>query len=500
MRPFLLCGLAALLLLPQAQAAINGDHPYEATLGYQDGVGADSGSFTVLSGALDAQLPDVRGPYGFFQADAARLTGLTRVCFQATCYTSAGGQLSIVVAQGGAFGIRFPQPTSSEAHAEHALGVLVDFGGKRDLNSFDLGKTLMAPSIGARFAFTRMPAIPATSGTPDVLGAHPDAGGLVALDGKTRIQVLDGTEVKKTFPAGKQDPIAFQGQPALGELHPGLMVLPFEAGATAHLAPAAQGAADAGLDIGRLTNLTGDLNQASKTGTSGQSATLDLGPLKPLLSHLLNGAVLKLPTQGGDGNPIRQVGLVRFDTLDARSDGSVVAVSGAGPVQVQDGEVVDAKPLVGFAIFQMPWWSYLLWAAAIGLFITRIVTKPTAANPAFDRNRWVGLVCTILLFLLFLWLWDLEVKAVWGTSLLSGGGSSGEAFLVLAGLELAPMFAVLFAVVAPLRIILRNGVMVSRGGRMMGLPAAFAYPIGFILGAPLLLAYLNVALKAASGT
>jgi hypothetical protein len=487
------------VLAAPAQAAINGDHPYEATLAYQAGLGGEGGKFTLLSGALDATMPEVKGPYGFFQSDEARLTGLTRVCFQSTCYTSASGQLTVLVATGGSFGVLFPKATSSEAHAEHVLGILVDFGGKRDLNSFSLGKALMAPAVEGRFAFTELPNIPATTGVPDATSSHPNAGGLVALDDKTRIQVLDGTLVKTTFPAGKQDPIAFQGQPALNELHPGLMVLPFEAGSTAHLAPASQEAADTGLDLERIAGLGNNLNQASKAGASGQAPNLDLGPLAPLLSHLLNGALLTLPTKASTGNPATQVGLVRFDTMDASSDGSSVELAGKGPLQVQDGQVVNAQPLVGFAVFQMPWWSYVLWGIAIALFVARLIVKPPKDHPVLDRHRWVGLVCSLLLFLLFFWLWDMEVKAVWGVSLLSGG-VSGEAFMVVAALELAPMFAVLFAVVAPLRIILRNGVLLARGGRFMGLPGAFAYPLGFIFGAPLLLAYLNLALKTVAGT
>jgi hypothetical protein len=265
------------------------------------------------------------------------------------------------------------------------------------------------------------------------------------------------------------------------------------------MAPARQDAADVGLDLQRIAGLGNNLNQASKVGGSADAPSLSLGPLEPLLSHLLNGAVLTLPTKTSAGNPVRQLGFVRFDTLDASSDGSAVALAGSGPLQVQDGQVVDAKPLVGFAIFQMPWWSYLLWIAAIGLFVARLVTKPPKDHPVFDRYRWVGLVCSVLLFLLFFWLWDLEVRAVWGISLLTGN-ASGESFMVLAALELAPMFAVLFAVVAPIRMILKNGVLLARGGRFMGLPGAFAYPLGFIFGAPLLLAYLNVGLKAVAGT
>lgn len=501
-RTVLLGALAVLLAVP-AQAALNGNHPYEATLPYQAGLNPPAGSpFTLLSGALDAELVGVRGPFGFFQSgEEARLTGLTQVCFQAKCpHKSPGGQLSIVVAAGGSFGVRFPQPVDATARADHALGIVADFAGKRDLNSLALGKTLLAPAVGGSFTFTQLPAIPTTA-SPDAISDRPTAGGLVALDGKTTVKVLDGTTVVATFPAGKQDPIAFQGTPALGALRPGLMVLPFEKGSTAHLSRAGQAAADAGLDLSRVTAMSGQLANASKSGGSGGTPKLDFGPFQPLLSRVLNGALLGFSpgANASATNVVRQLSLVRFGTLDAESDGAQVALSGAGPLQVQDGRVVAAPSLVGFAVFQMPWWSYVLWVAAIGVFVARLVVKPPKDDPKLDRYRWVGTLCTALLFLLFLWLWDLEVRAVWGVSLLSGG-VSGEAFLAVAALELLPLLMVLFAVVTPIRIILRNGTLLLRRGRLMGLPAAFAYPIGFLLGAPLLLAYLNLALKAAAGT
>ncbi|HEX2066054.1 MAG TPA: hypothetical protein VHI93_04495 [Candidatus Thermoplasmatota archaeon] len=488
-----LLGAVALLLAPQAQAALNGDHPYEAALPYQPGLGADAGPFTLLSGSLEAKLSNVAGPYGFFQSGGTRLAGLTRVCFQATCYSSPSGQLALVVADGGSFGLRFPKPSSAEAQADHALALLVDFMGKQELSTFSLGKTLLAPAVEGRVAFTRLPTIPATAAAPNAAGTTPDAGGLVGLDDATRIQVLDGTQVK--LGPGAKVPVSFQGQPALGEVRAGLLALPFEAGSTARLRPADPEAAATGLDLDRLEGLFAKL---AGPGAGGPAFSLEaFRPVASLLPGMLNGALVTLPAREG-GNPAKQFGLVRFGLLDASSDGGGVAVSGAGPVQVKDGEVAHAAPLVGFALLQMPWWSYLLWAAALGLLVARVVVKPPKEHP-LDRYRWVGLACTGLLFLLFFWLWDQEVQAVWGVSLLEGG-VSGEALLLLAALELGPMFAVLFAVVAPIRVILRSGVLLAGQGRFMGLPGAFAYPFGYVLGAPLLLAYLNVGLRAAAGT
>jgi len=493
-----LLGVALLVLALPAQAALNGDHDFAATLPYQNGLAESSGNFTLLSGAMDAKLGNEQGPYGFFQAQDARIEGLSRVCFQTTCYTSDTDSLQLEVNSGGSFGLQFPTATSATAHADHVLALLVDFNSNKDLNTFKIGKTLMAPAVAGHLDFAALPAIPRTTGIP-VATPNGNAGGFVALDDQTQVTIYDAATVLKVLPAGKQDPVAFQGHPKVPSVQAGLMVLPFESGSTMHLAPASQDAADTGLDLERIAGLGQNLNQASRAGAKADTPDLSIGPLEPLVPRLLNGALLRLPTKGQDGvNPISQFGYVRFASLDATSKDGAVALAGPTPLEVQDGHIVDAAPLVGFAIFEMPWWSYLLWAIGLFLFVARLIVKPTKEHH-LDRFRWIGLVCSILLFLLFFFLWDLEMKAVWGISLLSGG-APGASLAVVAGLELVPMFAVLFAVVAPIRLILKNASLLLHQGRFMGLPGAFAYPFGYIFGAPLLLAFLNVYLKMAAGT
>jgi hypothetical protein len=491
-------------LAPAAQAALNGSMPYQASLPYQPGLGKDTGNFTLLSGALTATLPDVKGPYGLFNATAARVTGLTRVCTgnllpgQPLCLTSAGGGLSITVSAGGSFGIRFPKATSSTVKADHVLGLLVDFEGKTDLNSFGLARTLVAPAINGELAFTTLPDLPATTGVPDT---DRDAGGMVALDAKTTLRILDAGVEQRTV-SGKQDPVLFQGHPAIAPVQAGIFVLPFEDGSTANLKPATAAAAERGLDLTRITGLGNDLNSASKSGSAGAPSSvprLDLGVLQPLVARILDGALLRLPTQATSGSSaFKQLALVRFDEFSVQGGASAAQVTGRGPLQVQGGQVRGAQALVGFAYFEMPWWSYLLWGLALAAFITRLVLNAPKGHPRWDRLRWVGWVANPLLFLLFLFLWDIEVHRVLGVSLLSGG-VPGEAMLGLLAFEMGPLLFVFFAVVTPLRILFSNGARLAGQGRFIGVPTALAYVLGYFLGATLLLAYLNYALQAAAG-
>ena len=49
---------------------------------------------------------------------------------------------------------------------------------------------------------------------------------------------------------------------------------------------------------------------------------------------------------------------------------------------------------------------------------------------------------------------------------------------------------------APLRMIMRNGLLLGRQGTFMGLGTGIAYLIGYAIGATLLLAYVELILQA----
>jgi hypothetical protein len=184
--------------------------------------------------------------------------------------------------------------------------------------------------------------------------------------------------------------------------------------------------------------------------------------------------------------------------LDAAGGASVTA-SGQGPLRIQDGRVQNAPALIGFALFQLPWWSYLLWVLAIGAFVTRIVLgeKAPKKNERWDRLRWIGWVVGPIAFLLFFLLWDNEVRTVWGVSLLSN--VSGAGFVAILLLEIMPMSLVFFAVVTPLRILIKSGLRLGKQGTFMGLAGPTATLLGFLLGATLMLSYVDLALRQIGG-
>src|SRR5205085_10597168 len=132
----------------------------------------------------------------------------------------------------------------------------------------------------------------------------------------------------------------------------------------------------------------------------------------------------------------------RVTTLQVRgTSANALAWSGTATLDVHGGHVAGAKKLYGFALFKLPWWSWILWILGIGLWVTRLALKPEKHHPTWDRFRWIGWIVSPLAYLLVLFLWDIEVKAVLGLSLLTGH-ASGQMLLIVGAFELATFFGI----------------------------------------------------------
>ena len=489
-----LLGLLLATLAPQAQAAINQPRAFEDAFPYMEGLG--SGAMTVVSGELEATTRTTVSSYGFFDSRGATVSGLSTVChgggLLAQCHDD--GPYSLVVAPaggngGGSFALCFPGASAGDLEAGHALALFVDFAQDDDLNTFGVDKSLVAPSVNGRFHFTSLPTVPA--GTV----ACSQAGGLAALDDVTVIQLRNAGGSITTL-TGKDARFAFAGQPKVTDVAADFFIVPFNGGATASFSRAAQEDARAGLDLGRVQDLIHKLDAAHAGSTVDRSGAETGGDnTQELLAGLLNGALLGLPETPAEGEQFSLDGsrFVRFSSLEVTGIGGALDWDGRAYLDVEDGQVAGARNLVGVWLVQLPWWSYLLWAAAITLAIIRLVTKPDKNNPRWDRLRWVGWVATPLAWIIVFFLWDLEVRNVLGASLLHG--SSGQFQLIVGLLQLGLLgLAVGFAAAGPLRVIGRNSFLLAHQGTFMGISGGVAAILGFLFGAPYLRAYLGLIL------
>ncbi len=501
MRPWAFAAalFGALILAPTGQAALNGDHDFAVELPYRADLATDyTGEITVLSGSLAATVAPTSDPMLFFNVTQGGITGLTKVCWNAPlpdCRESASGGISVSWQAGSSVGLKFPSPVSGSATAAHALVFFVDMKQTINFGGVDLtfGRMMGAGTVGGEFAFDAIPAIPDT--LIQDLGNN-NAAGVVALDDQTVLTVTgSGSPVRFTQ---AHDAMTFQGKPVIAALEAEGWVVPFSAGGLT-MGKADSAAAAQGIDMARVAGMenrirvaTGDQDAGFPTG----SINAVLEQLQGLEVPLMNGALLTTMTNEDDVAVIvRGLTLIRFDSLTA-TGGETVAASGTGPLHIQGGRVQNAPELFGFSMFQLPWWSYALWALAIAAFVTRLVLgseKAPKQNERWDRLKWIGWVAGPVAFLIFFLLWDNEVHSVLGVSLLSG--ANGAALLKVLALELLPMGIVFFAVVTPLRILLKNGLRIGKQGNFMGLSGPTATLLGFLIGATLLLSYFDVVLR-----
>jgi hypothetical protein len=476
---------------PGAQAALNGPRPYQDDLPYLPSLAGPD--FTMASGRAEVVIPDGDGTWGFFATSGATVSGLTRVCWTATlrqCADSATGDLAIEVLPGGSFGVEFPTGADATLEARHALALFVDMGGTGDLNGLDLGLSLVAPVVEGEARFTDIPDIPAALLDP----TSGDGGSLAATEAATRIEVRDGSTVHASL-SGKDAPVTFAGSPSFTPIVTELAVLPFEgAGSVARFEEADREDAAVGLDLARINRLMGRL-YAANSGAPTEADDLDENAFDAFggaTAALFAGAVLSLPSADGSPNAGEGFAFARTPTLQVQGlpDGRL-AWSGKATLDVHDGHVEGAQPLYGIGFIALPWWGWLLWAIALTVWIVRLVRKPEKKNPKWDRFKWVGWVASAAVFLLVFWLWDLEMRAVLGLSLLSGD-LSGQMLLLVLLLQVATLGLVSFAAIAPLRTILRNSSLLLGQGTFMGLAGAVAGILGFLIGATLLRSGLDL--------
>lgn len=485
----------AVSFVPGATAVLNKPHAFQPEFSYMRGLDAN-GELAVVSGELEATLVPAPGSFGFFDSPGLTISGLDRVCWGNQCDDSPSRALTVTVAAGGSFALCFPTQPTARVEADHALGMFSDLAQDDDLNSFRVGKSLVAPVVGGVLTFGTLASVPSSGLSSSSLLSTPcnTSAGLAALDDQTRVVIKDGATTLDTL-AGKEALLLFTGQPRIPAVEAGFLIAPFGSGSHAHFEPAGASAAGTGLDIQRVQSMFQRVDASHSAGTVDRTQTdTDTTGAKAFLAALLNGALLGLPDGVGNSTEFDPTTLqfARFTTLSVTSNGNDLAWDGKASLEIADGKVTGAHPLIGFGPFQMPWWSYVLWLAALTVFIVRLVRKPDKSHPRWDRFKWVGWVAGPLAWILVFLLWDAEVHAVLGSSLLRD--ATGQARLVIGLVEFALLSLVAFIAAAPLRILLRNSSLLAHQGTFMGLAGAVSALLGFLFGATYLRAYLGLIL------
>ncbi len=490
--------LVALLLIPASGAQINGVHAFTADYQYADANG--SNPVTVVSAAMKADLRGADGSFGFFDTNGLRIDGVERVCWKNNngqgCAT--GDTQRIMIERGGSIGLRLPDPVDATYTADHVLALWMDFKQGEDLNTFGLGEALLAPSVGGKMAFASIERIP-LQGNQFI---DPDkAGGLSGLDDDTviRIDGVDNVEGNSCAPPscrfnGKDTVFTFEGSPVVSPFQVGFGLLPFGPGSSTSFSPATNAAVAVGLKFARINEMLSAVETANAQSGGTQTQQIDGGTedLEIVLQETLAGALMTIPTDkdADFGSVFR---LNRFTAMTMAADATGLHGQGTTAFRVADGGVTGAQSLYGVWLFKLPWWGFALWAVAIGLWITRLAVKPEKKHERWDRYKWIGLVFSLLVAFLVFVLWDLEMAHVFGTSLFTTS-ASGNALWATIGIQIATLLLVFGVVATPIQMIIKNSLLLSRQGTFMGLGTGTGMILSYLLGATLLLSYLDLIL------
>jgi hypothetical protein len=479
-----------LLVVGSAQAAIN--QPLDFTADYGFAAGLTDGNMTLISGSASIDYVATEGTFAAFNVEGFAIQNLTLACWDLAEYYQRGqqdglgcantGSLQLRAVDNGSVAYRFPTEVSGQYNAEHILGYPVDFKLQNNLKQMGLGEALIVSSVGGAMSVTEVPEFQGLGVDRDSYGA------LAPINEQTAIEVLqDGVVIHTTGPS--QQFLAFEssGGASVSSFTTPFSLVPFEEGSRAEFREATEDAARAGFNFETLRNNLNSLADASEV--NAEELPNELDNIQTLLSEILAGGLIAVPGEFNDPSELIKAGeLIRFDSVILENNG-VLAWTGTAPLQIRQGEVTGADSLV----FLFPWWSFVLWGLAIGLFVTRLVMKQPKNGP-LDKFAWIGWLGTVLMSLLLFWLWDLEVRAVWGTSLMTtNAGTEGVAATAI--LQLVPWAIVAIAVTFPLRSIGQSAVQLAGLGKAARLPAILMPVFGFLLGATLLLEFLGVLLE-----
>ena len=470
-----------------------------------------------------------------------------------SCAERSDGSLSIRVQDGGAFGLRLPRPYPASYDASFAITAFVDLSAAVQDAELDLGPSAVVFSQDGKVAFGAMPGLPLTAETrvPTPEEGKDRYGLLQSLQEGTVVEVRDADGVLLTE-RGRDRPVVFQGAPRVAPFGAELAGIPFGEDATASFTPGPPAEARGGIRFGAFQEAVAGLGEGGEGG-----APPGLGEFDAFFGEVLNGALVRVPVDTAGRFTLDDLELVRFQRMDVAAEPDGLSWEGQAPLQVQGDSVVGASELVGVSYFRLPWWSFALWAVAIVLYVVVKIRFPRRADgeevrlselgprqdgtvlepqPAEEKEvlriddgldeaepahgageaeaapeaetpraqprpkgprvpKWAGWLMSLAGFAVLFLLWDAEVAAVWGTSLLTTE-AGGTALLVTAGVQLAPLMTGLFAAVAPVRLILRSGFSLAGVPGLRPIAGGIAYVVGFFLWATVLLSYIQLLLRA----
>lgn len=490
--------LAAMALAPAADA-----EPFTATLPFTDFSTASHLPF--LSGTFDGRSPAGGSPAVLHRVDAFKVDELEVVCWEYPCHESTGS-LAVRVAANSTVALRFPTAGILHLRADHAVSLPVRLDAEK--NGFgELAAALqLAPSLaiaaeGGRLSVLPEEVQPAPAGTVPVSrppGTPPqlsdyfsapdpsdeDAAVLASLTPGSRLEVVDGGRVVH----------AITGYGAL-LLQGGIHVEPVAA--EAYVLPCAVRCDVQVTDTGVAADLEAATTMVLNVvalALGVPAMPLGFGPFAEVLNPMAAGVLVDFPLLADPTQfSVSNLSVIRFDVYEVSFYPGAPAAPGDGPLVIQSGSVQGSPEFVGGPYFGMPLWSYILWGLAIIAVVVAAAVRAKKES-RWDHLRWIGRIAGLVALAALVVVWHLNFSRVIGVDALSPG-LDAEARGLVAAVEVGTLLAMMAMVVLPARLLLSRALRLAGQGRFMGLAGPLASVVGILAGTPLLLGFVDLALR-----
>lgn len=421
------------LMLLVAAPLAHAQGPFQASFPPQTDLDGTSG-IRVVSGAMEAHIPDAEGGQLYTDVTGFRITGLERVCHfreegsaLPACWE---GALELRVVDRGGVLLNFWEPVQVRISADHALTLFADAASlMEDRDSpAELGNSSFSLLTGGEVSITDVPPLalvpppdgddtdPPSDGEdgngtddgnntePDNNSTEPDNNSTEPGGNNTEGNNTDGgagddplqpfdlpqaedflflmtfsasTRVEvtdesgvRTVIEGREQRIGMQGAPQFAPFTARVAGAPITDGASYTFRPAGTAAAAAGIAIDDLASAFSSISDDGDAGEA-PAAPGEGGPASDPIAVLMQ-EILNGAVLGLPGDGGDEFLLVRFNELTVRQEGETLTWQGDAPLQVQGSTVAGAPK----TFLLLPVWTWLLWILALGVWITRLVRRP----------------------------------------------------------------------------------------------------------------------------
>ena len=460
-----------------------------------------------LAGTFEGRSPAGGSPAVLHRVDAFQVDELAVVCWDYPCHEASGpGPLVVRVAADSTVALRFPAAGILQLRADHAVSLPVGLDAEKGGFGELAAALRLAPSLAIAAQGGQLSVVPeavqpapggtvpaaAPPGTPAAIASYfdapdptdEDAAVLASLTPGSRLEVVDGGRVVHTVNG-------YGGLLLQGAIH----VEPVAA--EAYVLPCAVRCDVQVVDAGVAADLEAATTMVLDVVALAQgipAVPLGFGPFAEVLNPMAAAVLVDFPLVAHPSQfSVSNLSVIRFERFQVSFYPGAPPAPGDGPLVIQSGSVQGSPEFVGGPYFGMPLWSYILWGLALVAVVVAAVLRARKES-RWDRLRWVGRIAGLVALVALVVVWHLNFSRVIGVDAFSPGLDAGARTLV-AAVEVGTLLAMMAMVVLPSRLLLSRLFRILRQGRFMGLAGPLASIVGILAGTPLLLGFVDLALR-----